>query len=183
MAATRKHPHDTAQTPQDVALAEVASTQDALRRTRRAQAPLADIRATFCEAADALDAALVQATASGGRPLVRQLRMARDLLILERRDTNGVDVPDCAQTTSLDADGPHAFGLEFERIDPHGPHTPHMHGLDLTAALDPATRADAGHRGPYANHRRQPAARWVEPAAKVKASVISAGATASTGQA
>lgn len=183
MAATRKHPHDTAQSPQDAALAEVASTRDALRRTRRAQAPLADIRAAFCEAADALDTALVQATASGGRPLVRQLRMARD-----------------SSSWSVETPTEWTFRTARRRLrsTPTG-HTPSDRSSSVSTrtvrrlrtcmaltSLRPwtrATRADAGHRGPHANHRRQPAARWVEPAAKVKPSVISAGATASTGQA
>lgn len=93
------------------------------------------------------------------RPLVRELQTARDLLILQRRDTEGVDVPDCAQTTSLNAAGPHIAGMDFERVDPNGPALAHMHGLDLTAALNPATRAAAGQQGPHAPQRRPTAPR------------------------
>lgn len=161
MEATRTHPLDSSGHP---ALAKVTNTRAALRDARQSQAPLSDVRAAFWAATDALDAALDAARASGttGRPLVGALRTARDLLILQRRDTDGIDVPDCAQTTSLDADGPHTSGLEFERIDPHGPGTAHMHGLDLTAALEPATRAAAGRPGPHATHRRQTPHRWVQ---------------------
>lgn len=170
MQAARPHPSERSRDP---ALAEVTSTRAALRRTRQSQAPLAEIRAAFSAAAEALDAALGAALASGaaGGVLVRELRAARELLILQRRDTEGIDVPDCAQTTSLDADGPHTAGLEFERVDPHGLGTTHMHGLDLTAALEPATRAAAGQPGPHGTHRRPAPHRWVqEPTPRLAAS-------------
>jgi hypothetical protein len=158
--ATSRHPLALSL---DAALAEVTSTRVALRRTRQSQLSLSDTRAAFSAAADALDAALRTARNSlTDRRLVRELQTARELLILQRRDTDGMDVPDCAQTTSLDADGPHTPGLEFERIDPHGPGTDHMHGLDLTAALEPATRSTAGRPGPHATHRRQTPHRWVQ---------------------
>ena len=138
----------------------MTSTRAALRRTRQSQAPLPETRAAFSAAAEALDATL--ASGATGRLLVRELRTARELLSLQRRDTEGIDVPDCAQTTSLDADGPHTSGLEFERVDPHGPGTTHMHGHDLTAALEPATRAAAGQPGPHGTHRRPTPHRWVQ---------------------
>ena len=168
--ATRAYPPDSSRDP---ALAEVTCTLAALRRARHSQAPLAEVRAAFSAAAEALDAALGAALASGatGRLLVRELRTARELLILQRRDIEGMDVPDCAQTTSLDADGPHTSGLEFERVDPHGPGTAHMHGLDLTTALEPATRAAAGQPGPHGTHRRPTPHPWVqEPTPRLAAS-------------
>ena len=146
------------------ALAEVISTRAALRRARESQATLAEVRAAFLATESALDTAIGAATAlsAHGLPLARELRKARALLILQRQDTDGMNVPDCAQTASLDADGPHTPGLEFEWVDPHGPGTAHMHGLDLTAALEPLTRATAGQPGPHSTHRRRPAARWIE---------------------
>jgi len=89
MQATRPHPPERSCDP---ALAEVTCTRAALRRTRQSQAPLAEIRAAFSVAAEALEAAL--ASGATGRLLVRELRAARELLILQRRDTEGIDVPD-----------------------------------------------------------------------------------------
>jgi hypothetical protein len=151
----------------DTALAAVAATRATLLRVRQAEAPLTELRAAYENSADALDAALGAARASGaaGRPLVRELLTQRDLLVLGRRDTRGMNVPDCAQTASLDADGPDTPGLSFESVDAHGPGTAHMHGLDLSAAIEPTSRARAGQAGPHADHQRQTAPRWVqEPA-------------------
>ena len=164
MALTRTHPVDS---PCEAALAEVSATGAALSRVRQGQAQPAQVRVAFTKAADALDAAVSAARASGrsGRPLVRELLTARDLLILTRRDTDGMNVPDCAQPASLDADGPETSGLEFEAADPHGPPGMHMHGLNLSAALEPSTRGAAGQAGPHANRGRQRASRWAqEPA-------------------
>jgi hypothetical protein len=161
MTATARQLLDHSMGP---SLADVTSTRAALRQKRLAQATLAELRAAFTNAEHALDTAIGVAAALGppGLPLLRELQTDRELLILQRQDTEGINVPDCAQTTSLDADGPHTPGLEFEWVDPHRSGTSHMHGLDLTAALEPLTRATAGKPGPHATHRRRPAARWIE---------------------
>jgi hypothetical protein len=137
-----------------VRLTEVAATRAALVRTRQSQAPLADVRAAFAATLVALNAAVAAARASGvvGRPLVHELQTARELLILQRRDTRGMDVPDCTQTASLEADDPDGPN---HRPGPVGPRQrPRlMHGLDLTAALDPLTREAASQPGPHAHWR------------------------------
>ncbi len=161
MTATARQLLDHSMGP---SLAEVTSSRAALRQKRTSSAALTEVRSAFTIAEHALDTAIGVAAGLGtpGLPLVRELQEDRDLLILQRQDTDGINVPDCAQTTSLDADGPHTPGLEFERVDPHGPGTAHMHGLDLTAALEPLTRATAGEPGPHATHHRQPGSRWIE---------------------
>jgi hypothetical protein len=134
----------------------VTDTGGALRRTRLAQAPLADVREAFAAAEGAFDAALelVRASVVTDRPLVRELQTARELLVLQRRGTEGMGVPDCAQPTSLEADGPHTAGLDVG-VDPRRRGADEVHGLDLTAALEPETRAVAGRRGPHAPHGQQ----------------------------
>ena len=81
MDVTRTYPLDASS--RDATLAEVALTRAALRHARQSHAQLAEVRSTFTAAADALDAALGAARASGaaGRPLVRDLLTSRDLLI------------------------------------------------------------------------------------------------------
>jgi hypothetical protein len=135
----------------------VTHTGDALRRTRLAQAPLADVREAFAAAEDAFEAALnlVRASAVTDRPLARKLQTAHELLVLQRRGTEGMGIPDCAQPTSLEADGPHTAGLDFEGVDPRRCGAEEVHGLDLRAALEPDTRAVAGRLGPHAPHRQQ----------------------------
>lgn len=171
-------------TAPEAALTEVLSTTEALRQARRARAPLSELRAAFSAAADALDAALdaARTTGSVGRPLVHQLQTARDRLILQRRDTEGMNLPDCAQTTSLDAEGPHIPGIDFERVDPHGPAAAHMHGLDLTAALEPASRETAGRQGAHPAPRRYTPPRWLEePWSKAAGVVLDDGTGRATG--
>ena len=59
--------------------------------------------------------------------------------------TDGLAVPDCAQPDSLAADGPLTADLDFVREPPV---ERHPHGLNLAAALNPNTRAEAGVPGP-----------------------------------
>lgn len=96
----------------------------------------------------AIDAAIEAALEAGTArtPLLRHLRARRDLLLMTALSTAGVDLPDCAQPSSLAADSPLTAGLDFER-EPAFPG--HAHGLDLTAALDPRTRAEAGVPGAH----------------------------------
>lgn len=146
-------------------LAEVAASSALLLRARLTGASIGDVRAGFTAAGAALDVAFDAATAAGttGRPLARKLRTAREVFILERLSTSGIEVPECSQTTSLDAEAPHIPGVDFERVDPHGPQETHMHGLDLAAALEPRTRSSAGKCGPHATHRRQAPHRCPQP--------------------
>lgn len=141
------------------AVAEASTV--ALHQLRLAGPPIAEVRAGFAAATASLDAA-VDAAAAGGaanRPLLEKLRTAREVLLLDGLYTKGIEVPECAQTSSLDAEGPQLAGMVFERIDPDGPAATRTHGLDLTAALEPITRATAGCPGAHLPSPRRPGRR------------------------
>lgn len=138
MTSTRTAPHR--QPDARWAVAEASTV--ALHQLRLAGPPIAEVRAGFAAATALLDAAVGATAAEGAasRPLLEKLRTAREVLLLDGLYTKGIEVPECTQTSSLDAEGPHLAGMDFERVDPHGPAATRTHGLDLTAALEPTTR-------------------------------------------
>lgn len=132
----------------DVAIAHVIATTETLQQCQMSLSGSTGVRHDFIAAEAAIDAAIGIAFGAGAAqaPVLRRLRTRRELLLLAGLSTSGVDVPDCAQPTSLAADGPVLAGLDFER---EAPVLGHAHGLDLAAALDPATRSTAGAPGPH----------------------------------